>query len=339
MAHPMNEHRAHHHEKERVNHIAGKSAGGAKCYARGGKVHEDEAEDRQLIKKEVKGSALKHEGKKPKMRADKAMRRAKGGKVHGKGHSKTNVNVIVAPGGNKPPMAGLGGGMPPQMASPPMPPKPPMAAPSQPPAPAPAMGAPNPLGGMPPRRTGGRAYKRGGKIKRADGGETKYPASESAKKLADAYQIQPWYGPEAQSARSQAGKEFVESTKKARGGKVSKDFGDADMNPAKYGKGKEGDMWGPGKPRAKGGKVEGKKSAADVVGKTGIGTRTPIQHSGNKSDTQNVGRGKPITYATGGPVEANGKAGKQMAPHIGAGNNGIGRLKKAHMGSATGMKP
>jgi hypothetical protein len=280
MSHPHNEHRAHRHEKSRVAHLTEKHAE-PKHYARGGKVHGDEAEDKELIRKEVKGEALKHEGKKPKMRADKAMRRAKGGKVHGKGHGKTNVNVIVAPGGGKP-MAGLGGGMPPgpppPMAAPPMPPKPPMAAPS--PAPG-AMAGPSPLGGMPPRRAGGRAYK--------------------------------------------------------RGGKVNKDFGHADMSPA-HPQSHEDD-WGYGKPRASGGKVEGKKSLADKVGVTGIGTRTPIQHSGNKSDTQNIGRGKTITYATGGPVEAQGAKGKQMAPHIGAGNNGIGRLKKAHMGSATGMKP
>jgi hypothetical protein len=247
--------------------------------ARGGKVHDDEAEDRELIHKEVKGEALKHDGKKPKHRADKAMRRAKGGKVHkGKGHSKTNVNVIVAPGGNKPPMAGVGGPMPPPaMAAPPMPPKPPMASP-----PAQAMAGPNPLGGMPPRKIGGRAYK--------------------------------------------------------KGGKVNADFGFADMSPA-HPQSHEDD-WGHGKPRAKGGKVEGKKSEADMVGKTGIGTRTPIQHSGNKSDTQNIGRGKPITYATGGPVEANGRAGKQMGPDFGAGgHSGVGRLRKAHAPFHHGMKP
>src|SRR5271154_7340421 len=158
MAHPIgSEHRAHHHERNRVSHIAGmhEETRGHRQRARGGKVHDDEDEDRELIKKEVKGEALKHEGKKPKHRADKAMRRAKGGKVHkGKGHSKTNVNVIVAPGGGKPPMAGLGGGMaapPPPMAAPPqMPPKPPMMPPAQPPA---AMGSPAPgLGGMPPRK-------------------------------------------------------------------------------------------------------------------------------------------------------------------------------------------
>ena len=44
MAHPMNEHRGHKVERERVSHIAGKHAA-PKHYARGGSVHEDEAED------------------------------------------------------------------------------------------------------------------------------------------------------------------------------------------------------------------------------------------------------------------------------------------------------
>ena len=114
------------------------------------------------------------------------------------------------------------------------------------------------------------------------------------------------------------------------GGKI---FGDADMKPAKYGKGEVGDLWGSGKPRAKGGAVEGKKSAADKRGMTGIGERTPIQHSGNKSDTQNIGRGKPFSYKTGGAIYADGRDGHQMGPNLHAGSaSGVGRLKKLAMG-------
>lgn len=60
----------------------------------------------------------------------------------------------------------------------------------------------------------------GGVKKRAEGGNVKYPASDSAKALGDAYAIKPWYGPEAQSARAGAGKDFVASTKRAKGGRV-----------------------------------------------------------------------------------------------------------------------
>ena len=100
---------------------------------------------------------MRADGGKVMARADKAPRRARGG--HVKKGGKTNVNVIVAPGHH-----GMPGGpmMPPGPAmagAPPMPPKPPMA----PPAPGPAMGAPPMpppgMGGMPPRKRGGRVNK------------------------------------------------------------------------------------------------------------------------------------------------------------------------------------
>lgn len=242
--------------------------------ARGGKVHDDEAEDRAIVKKMVKKKALRAEGGAVKARADKAPRRARGGHVkHGKS-GKTNVNVIVAPGKHDAPMAGVGA-MPPM--PPPMPPKPPMAPPAAPPAAPPMAGPP---GGMPIRRTGGRAYK--------------------------------------------------------MGGKVHDDFGAADMKPAKYTT--HGDLWGDSKMKGykRGGKVEGKKSSADMRGKRmgeydhpGIGARTPIQHTGNKGDTQNIGRKAVITKATGGPIYADGREGKEMGPDLHAGaNSGVGRKRK-----------
>ena len=120
--------------------------------------------------------------------------------------------------------------------------------------------------------------------------------------------------------------------KRALGGKVHDDFGAADMSAAHPQS--RGDDWGDSQMRAyaKGGKVEGKKSAADKRGLTGIGERTPIQHSGNKSDTQNIGRGPVITKATGGPIYANGKEGEDMGPNFHAGaNSGIGRLRQNKM--------
>lgn len=267
MGHPFREKRADNVMRERVSKIAGASPKPAR-YARGGSVHSDEAEDRALIRKEVKSSALKDEGGKAKHRADKAARRARGGKVKSKGKSaKTNVNVIVAPsGGAKPPMgAPMAGIAPPAGAAPPMPPKPPMAAlpPGAPMAPPPG------LGGMPPRAKGGRIH--------------------------------------ADMERHHKGHK-IETGSHARHAK--------------------GVMEMHGK-RARGGKVEGKESLADKKGVTGIGERTPIQHSGNKSDTQNIGRGPVVTKATGGPIYADGRAGKDMGPNLNAGaNSGIGRLKK-----------
>ncbi len=129
----------------------------------------------------------------------------------------------------------------------------------------------------------------------------------------------------------------------------------------------------PGPPRSEGGRAY-KKGGAVTIAK-GF---TQVQHSGNKSDGQNIGRGpvitrnsggrtsneyadriargedgrgsnvrlpispkrleelmKPVTptpgRATGGPINADGRKGKQMAwlKGVGAGG-GKGRLKKAH---------
>ena len=152
MAHPHHEHRQHKVEHRRVAHIT-------KGYAHGGAVHGDEAEDRRLIHQEVKKSALKVDGKHAKHRADKP-HRARGGRTNRKG-GKTVVNVIA--GGAHPPMAVPAPMAPPigPAAAPPMPVPPP-----RPPMPGPMAGAP-PVPGMPPRRSGGRAYKAGGRV--ADG--------------------------------------------------------------------------------------------------------------------------------------------------------------------------
>jgi len=83
--------------------------------------------------------------------------------------------------------------------------------------------------------------------------------------------------------------------------------------------------------RAAGGSVEGKKSLAAVKGATGIGDRTPIQHSGNKNDTQNIGRGPAITRATGGKLEAYGAKMSPTFPHKAGAGSGIARKAKAHM--------
>lgn len=212
MAHPHHEHRQSKVEHRRVAHIT-------KHYASGGGVHGDEAEDKKLIKKEVKKSALKVHGKKPKHRMDKRARgggigaehkdrdpakryerdgrgknpigetertyRAKGGRTKHKGGT-TNVNVIV-PSGHQ-----MGGA--PMMPQGPAPaPRPPMAGPpAMPPGGAPgaappaAMGARPPMapGMMPPRRAGGRTYAKGGAVK--DG-----PAWEEGKKTGTQVQHAP----------------------------------------------------------------------------------------------------------------------------------------------------
>ena len=84
--------------------------------------------------------------------------------------------------------------------------------------------------------------------------------------------------------------------------------------------------------RAKGGRVKG-RDEADIKGLTGIGDRTPVQHSGNKSDTQNIGRKPVITKATGGPVEHSAKMGPKL---VGGGRGGMARLEKAHRQAGKG---
>src|SRR5690349_14250643 len=109
MAHPMNEHRSDKVMKNRVSHI---THGAASAKA------ESEPVPRRAAGGAVKAAPQRADGGPVRARADKVSR-AKGGRVH-KG-AKTNVNVIIAPGGQKPPMAGVG-----------MPPAPPMAPPMPP---------------------------------------------------------------------------------------------------------------------------------------------------------------------------------------------------------------
>ncbi len=291
MAHPCgNENRADKVMKDRVGKIT-------KGYATGGGVHSDEAEDISLIRKKVKKSALRADGGSVKARADKVSR-AKGGRVH-KGGKGNHVNVIVAPS-PKPPMMPPA---PPMTAGPPpMPPKPPMMAgsPSGPP-----MGGVGGMPPMPPRSDGGRAYKKGGRVKEKMSGEKKHGKHEKPYKM------------------------------RADGGDVTWEDGSGRsmLEDRKYAgmRHQTGNYTGPSR-RARGGKVD-----ASVGG-------TEVQHSGNKSDTQNIGRGKPITYATGGPVYSDGKKGKQMSWNkasmgIGGGGGGKERMAAAKRLNSKGHEP
>ena len=144
MAHPYIHH-AHERRSKAEHHI---HKTGHKGFARGGHVHEDAAEDEEMIAKDVhKHESHMHKGEpKTKLKDGGCVdgehakhhmaHRARGGKTGGK---HTKVNVIVAPQGG-------GGGMHPPM---PMPARPPMAAGPAPGAP-PGAGAPSAPGPMPP---------------------------------------------------------------------------------------------------------------------------------------------------------------------------------------------
>ena len=154
---------------------------GANPYKKGGKVHEDVAEDKALIKKMVKPEARKarkegggvftgegYPGKVPGVVPGGRDAHARGGKA---GKGKTNINIII--GAGKPGMNGtdpMGGPTlpPPGMGAPPpgaMPvpmPMPPGGAPAPAAAPMP-MPYPVPMGGGGggplPRKAGGRTYR------------------------------------------------------------------------------------------------------------------------------------------------------------------------------------
>jgi hypothetical protein len=140
---------------------------------KGGKVHEDVAADKALIKKMVKPSARTarkegggvftgpgYPGKVPGVVPGGRMPRATGGKA---GKGKTNINIII--GAGKP--AGSADMAPNPMGGPTPPPGVPVSVP--PPAGAPPMPMPMPMPmpspaappGMPPmpRKSGGRAYR------------------------------------------------------------------------------------------------------------------------------------------------------------------------------------
>lgn len=151
---------------------------------------EDKSEDVAMIKEAFKEHddqlhggkptrlKLKHggaaEGEKAEERMDRPKREhhAKGGHAGKKGGTK--VNVVVMPQGHDPGMGGGLAGGPPPMGGGAPPPRPPMAPPpAAAMAPKPPMGPPPGMAGAPPPPGMGMrppGMKRGGHVKRADGG-------------------------------------------------------------------------------------------------------------------------------------------------------------------------
>ena len=76
--------------------------------------------------------------------------------------------------------------------------------------------------------------------------------------------------------------------------------------------------------RARGGRIK-----SGPAWNEGLKNGTQVQHTDGKLDGKNIGRGKPITYATGGPVEHSVHG--QMAPKLPGGSGGArARLAKEH---------
>jgi hypothetical protein len=246
MAHPHSEHRAHKVEKRRVPERI-------KGYASGGAVHEDEKQDKKLVKRMVKKSAIKIEGEKSKHRMD---RRARGGRTKSKGKG-TVVNVINTPGHA---MGGAPGMMPPGGA--PMPPRPPMAPPMPPP-----QGAMPPGGGMPMPPPGAVPI-------RAKGGRISSGTADPSE-------------PVGKMKRVMSGHPMIAKPQRARGGSVKdgpawKDgnrngtqvqHADGKSDGANIGRGRVVTFWAGGgvKKRAHGGKVESPEGVAPATEMPGGG--------------------------------------------------------------------
>lgn len=145
MAHPQNDKRDDKVSRSRARELT-------KGYATGGAVHSDVKEDKALIKKMVRPSAMKVSGAAPKSRMDRPGR-ASGGRV--KKAPQTNIHINVTPPSSNAPLAASAapGGLPaPRPAPPPMPAPPGLAGPGAPPLPT---GLP-PGGPLAMRAKGGR---------------------------------------------------------------------------------------------------------------------------------------------------------------------------------------
>ena len=77
-------------------------------------------------------------------------------------------------------------------------------------------------------------------------------------------------------------------------------------------------------PRANGGRAY---ASGGAVFEAGRHAGTQVQHSPGKNDGKDIGRGRVVTYKTGGAINASAKGG--MGPKFGGGaRGGTARLEK-----------
>jgi hypothetical protein len=316
MGHPYAEHRQTKKEHSRVGHIT-------RGYKSGGAVHGAKAIGKKALALHREEHAELHaEGGKSKHRMDRP-KRAKGGKVKGKHNERTVINVIAGghPAGGAipagPPMAPPGPPMgiaPAAMAPPPMAAKPPMMPPGA--------GAPSPM----PMRA------KGGKVKhRADGGasdslQNPFMPSGRPPPSQDDFTNILKSNPKLLRILQNASKPPKVSGGKVRhraeGGGLDDDsaafMSKSISDPATKVPGKLRNPFGYGKikPRsplnvsgptpiptnqyARGGKV----TKGTKVFEEGQRNGTPVQHMRGKGDLEQMGRGKQITFESGGRVRS-----------------------------------
>lgn len=325
LSHPHNEHRDHKVQKSRVAHIT-------RGYASGGAVnieHEDEKEDKALIKKTVKKTALRMTGGKVTARLD---RRARGGKIKVKpradgGASDDSWEAPMTAAekmnattrrwnstGKDDTVGGILSTM--------------------------GQALKEGWGGKtraPLRRQGEEGLsphqlheKRGGRIKRARGGRTKHAKTNVNVIVAPqgAHPGAPGMAPGGPPMPPPMGMPphppMAPPPMAGPPGMPPGGPGGMPMMPPPGA--------GPGIPppiRHSGGRTYAKGGAvkSGPAWGTGIKAMTPIQHSPGKGDGANIGRPKPITYKSGGRIDApDGVAPATKLP--GGSGGGLARLEK-----------
>lgn len=211
---------------------------------------------------------------------------ARGGKVRGKG---TNVNIIIG-AQDKPPMPPLAG-VGPAPLPPPVPPGPVM-----PPAAAGAAG-PGPIP-MPPHSRGGRAFAKGGAVKKAEGGGVTERMRGNGR-----YRLNKQMGGDPPSTSFDS-KRNPEEARTEMLGQMERSKEISDAVPR----------------RATGGKVMGHERGLSAAKRESMKAGTQVDHRPGKADLGDIRTKPPITYARGGSVPKwlDGGAG-----------SGVGRLEKA----------
>ena len=327
MAHPYHEHKQHKVERQRVHHIT-------RGYASGGAVkHEDEAEDRKMVKAMVKPKALRADGGAVKARMDRPSRK-KGGRVHrddggfvGKDQPQAAKDVQDTPA--RAYIPGLRGNYS-----------------------GPGMAAEKAKGGRIKRANGGSAGKMDlvsdtwdrmndpkDRVMRnlAKGGRVRH--GKTNVNVIVGHGAPPMPGP---AAGVGAGPPMMAPPPRPPMPPPMAGPPPGGMPPPGA-----GPMPPPGMmpPRKTGGRVVKRASGGAVSGpawKEGLRSGTQVQHSDGKNDGKNLGRGKPITYKTGGAVESpKGHAGPHPV-HLPSGSGGgKARLFKEKMAkrSTDGMVP
>ena len=166
---------------------------------------------------------------------------------------------------------------------------------------------------------GGRAYKKGGRVKREAGGASG-GQSNGEPQAADLYDKKDLATKETMDNRPAAPIEKPMNVRPV--GRTGRESVDRNGKVSGF---KKGGKVFSGTPNKQPFTNKGKTVVSDASQGA-----TPLQSAGtNKMDTKNIGRGPVITKATGGPIYSQAKG--QMAPHAkGGAMGGLAKLDKAN---------